>query len=47
VGNGHCGPFPWVFGERKFLFVVIDYFIKWVEAKPITTITKEKFIDFL
>ena len=28
-------------GQLKFLVVEIDYFIKWVEAKALATITKK------
>ena len=27
--------------QLKFLVIGIDYFIKWVEAKPLATITKK------
>ncbi|GJS90865.1 reverse transcriptase domain-containing protein [Tanacetum coccineum] len=33
------GPFPKGPGKVKFLIVAIDYFTKWIEAKPVTTIT--------
>ncbi|GJW78156.1 reverse transcriptase domain-containing protein [Tanacetum coccineum] len=32
-------PFPEGQGKVKFLIVAIDYFTKWVEAKPVATIT--------
>ncbi|GKB29964.1 reverse transcriptase domain-containing protein [Tanacetum coccineum] len=32
-------PFPKGPGKVKFLIVAIDYFTKWTEAKPVTTIT--------
>ncbi|GJU64886.1 reverse transcriptase domain-containing protein [Tanacetum coccineum] len=34
-----AGPFPKRPGKVKFLIVAIDYFIKWIEAKPVATIT--------
>ncbi|GJV63034.1 reverse transcriptase domain-containing protein [Tanacetum coccineum] len=34
-----AGPFPEGPSKVKFLIVVIDYFTKWIEAKPVTTIT--------
>ncbi|KAL0458759.1 UNVERIFIED_CONTAM: hypothetical protein Slati_0503100 [Sesamum latifolium] len=41
-GMDIVGPFPLAPGQRKFLLVAIDYFIKWVEAEPLARITKEK-----
>ncbi|GJU32267.1 reverse transcriptase domain-containing protein, partial [Tanacetum coccineum] len=32
-------PFPEGPGKAKFLIVAIDYFTKWIEAKPVATIT--------
>ncbi|RDX98563.1 Tf2-9, partial [Mucuna pruriens] len=36
------GLFPLAPGQLKFLMVVVDYFIKWVEAEPMATITVER-----
>lgn len=33
------GPFPEALGKIKYLIVGIDYFTKWIEAKPLATIT--------
>ena len=41
------GPFPLGKKQLKFLIVAIDYFTKWVEAKPMTTITKAKVTSFM
>lgn len=41
------GPFPLTSRQRKFLFVVVDYFTKWVEAEPVAQITKAKARDFI
>ena len=32
------GPFPKVVGNKKYLLIGIDYFTKWVEAKPLANI---------
>ncbi|GKB22592.1 reverse transcriptase domain-containing protein [Tanacetum coccineum] len=34
-------PLPEAPGKMKFLIVAIDYFTKWVEAKPLTSITRK------
>nr|GEV47853.1 reverse transcriptase domain-containing protein [Tanacetum cinerariifolium] len=34
-----AGPFPEGPGKVKFLIVTMDYFTKWIEAKPVATIT--------
>ena len=33
--------------QLRFLIVVIDYFTKWVEAKPVTTIGEAKVTSFV
>ena len=33
------GPFPIALGQLKYLIVVIEYFMKWIEAKPLATIS--------
>nr|GEU60635.1 reverse transcriptase domain-containing protein [Tanacetum cinerariifolium] len=35
----HPGPLPIVPGGARFLVVAIDYFLKWVEAKPLISTT--------
>ncbi|GKA74495.1 reverse transcriptase domain-containing protein, partial [Tanacetum coccineum] len=42
-----AGPFPEGPGKVKFLIVVIDYFTKWIEAKPVTTITGNQVKKFV
>ncbi|XP_062094106.1 uncharacterized protein LOC133800161 [Humulus lupulus] len=32
---------------RPYAIVVVDYFTKWVEAKPLATITSKKALDFV
>ncbi|XP_076945637.1 uncharacterized protein LOC143616796 [Bidens hawaiensis] len=41
------GPFPEALGRVKFLLVAIDYFTKWVEAKPLALITTTNVKKFL
>ena len=33
------GPFLLALGQVKYLIIVIDYFTKWVEVEPLSTIT--------
>ena len=40
-------PLPIGRKRYKFLIVAIDYFIKWIEAEPTTTITKAKITSFV
>ena len=41
------GPFPTTIRQLKFLVVGIDYFIKWVEAEALATITKKNVRNFI
>jgi ribonuclease HI len=41
------GPFPTRTKQAKFLVVAIDYFTKWVEAKPLATITEKNIKNFV
>ena len=41
------GPFSLGKGQVKFLIVAVDYFTKWIEAKPLTTITAEQVQQFV
>ncbi|XP_071727105.1 uncharacterized protein [Rutidosis leptorrhynchoides] len=40
------GPFPKGAGNAEYLVVAIDFFTKWVEAKPLRTITSKQIRDF-
>jgi len=40
-------PFPLRKKQLRFFIVAIDYFTKWVEAEPATTITKAKVTSFV
>ncbi|GJX60221.1 reverse transcriptase domain-containing protein [Tanacetum coccineum] len=42
-----AGPFLEGPGKVKFLIVVIDYFTKWIEAKPLATITRNQIKKFV
>ncbi|XP_073120164.1 uncharacterized protein [Henckelia pumila] len=41
------GPFPQARAQKKFLLVAVDYFSKWVEAKPLEKITEGEVMKFL
>ena len=41
------GPFPMAMQQLKFLVVGINYFIKWVEAEPLATITENNVHNFV
>ncbi|GJV69115.1 reverse transcriptase domain-containing protein [Tanacetum coccineum] len=41
------GPFPKGPGKVKFLIVAMDYFTKWIEAKPVSTITGNQVKKFV
>ncbi|GKD20516.1 reverse transcriptase domain-containing protein [Tanacetum coccineum] len=42
-----AGPFPEGPGKVKFLIVAMDYFTKWIEAKPVATITGSQVKKFV
>ena len=46
-GMDILGPFSLATGLRKFLFVAIDYFTKWVEAEAVAQITEAQARDFV
>ena len=41
------GPMPQGKGQAKYAIVAIDYFTKWVEAEPLSTITEKRATEFL
>lgn len=47
IGNGHTQSIPLNFGATKFLFMVMDYFIKWVKVKPPTKIIEARVKYFI
>ncbi|GKC94925.1 reverse transcriptase domain-containing protein [Tanacetum coccineum] len=46
-GINIVGPFPEGPGKAKFLIVALDYFTKWIEAKPVATITGNQVKKFV
>ncbi|GJW41845.1 reverse transcriptase domain-containing protein [Tanacetum coccineum] len=42
-----AGPFPEGPGKVKFLIVAMDYFTKWIEAKPVATIIGNQVKKFI
>nr|GEW29450.1 reverse transcriptase domain-containing protein [Tanacetum cinerariifolium] len=47
AGIDIAGPFSEGPGKVKFLIVAIDYFTKWIEAKPVATITGNQIKKFI
>ena len=41
------GPLPIGRGQCKFIVVAVDYFTKWAEVEPLTTITEQKVSNFV
>ena len=41
------GPFPMAVRQLKLLVIEIDYFTKWVEIEPLTTITEKNVRSFV
>ena len=41
------GPFPKAMRQRKYLFVAVDYFTKWIEAEGVTSITTTEVRKFI
>lgn len=39
------GPFPRAKSRKEYLVVAVDYFIKWVEVKALTSITSKQIQD--
>ncbi|GKB57603.1 reverse transcriptase domain-containing protein [Tanacetum coccineum] len=46
-GINIAGPFPEGPEKVKFLIVAMDYFTKWIEAKPVATITRNQIKKFV
>ena len=41
------GSLPTARAQAKFVIVAIDYFTKWVEVEPLSTITEAKCVNFI
>ncbi|KAM1792092.1 hypothetical protein ACFX12_035986 [Malus domestica] len=41
------GPMPAGKGNVRYAIVAVDYFTKWAEVEPLTTITEAKIEDFV
>jgi hypothetical protein len=39
MGHGPCGTLATFARGNKFTMVAVEYFTRWIEAKPLTTIT--------
>jgi len=46
-GMDILGPFPPETGQRRFLIVAVDYFTKWIEAKPLAKIMTANVQNFM
>ncbi|XP_057542470.1 uncharacterized protein LOC130820933 [Amaranthus tricolor] len=46
-GMDLLGPFPPTKGQRKFIIVAIDYFTKYMEAEPLSSITDKQVYQFI
>ncbi|GJR72492.1 reverse transcriptase domain-containing protein [Tanacetum coccineum] len=46
VGNGHCRSSSESTRKLKYLIVIVDYFTKWLEAKPVANITGRQVKNF-
>ena len=41
------GPLPTGKGQAKYAIVAVDYFTKWAEAEPLTSIIERKTTEFI
>jgi len=47
LGNGYPWPLPQSYGQSKYLFVVMDYFTKWIEVEAVASITTAEVRRFI
>ena len=47
MGSGPHWPLLTGKGQAKYAIVAVDYFTKWAEAKPLTSITERKTTEFI
>lgn len=41
------GPLPIASKKRKFIFVAVNYFTKWVEVEPVSTISGKMVVNLV
>ena len=46
-GMDIVGPYPPAAGQRRYAFVAVDYFTKWVEAEAVKSITTSEVQKFI
>ena len=46
-GMDILGPLPKATGHRNHLFIMVDYFTKWIEAEVVTSITAAEVRKFI
>jgi len=46
-GMDILGPFPKAMGQRKYLFIVADYFTKWIDTETVASITAAEVRRFI
>jgi len=47
LGLDIIGPLPETSSGNQYIIVIVDYFTKWVEAQPLSTITSRDVVNFL
>lgn len=47
IGLDIIGPLPVTTSGNKYIIVIVYYFTKWVEAKPVSTVTAKDVVNFL
>jgi len=47
LGLDIIGPLPETRSRNQYIIVIVDYFTKWVEAQPLSTIISRDIVNFL